>query len=165
MAYFIGIDTSTTATKALLMNESGQVLGVASNEYPYETPQPLWSEQDPALWWHATAESIRQVIAKTGVEAAAVKGIGLTGQMHGLVLLDEKGDVLRPAILWNDQRTGPQCDAIRLKLGREKLIQITGNDALTGLPLRKSCGCRSTNLSSGSGRATSCCQKIMCATN
>jgi len=137
MSYFIGIDTSTTATKALLMDENGGVLGVALNEYPYETPQPLWSEQDPALWWHATAESIRQVIAKTGVEAAAVKGIGLTGQMHGLVLLDEKGDVLRPAILWNDQRTGPQCDAIRLKLGREKLIQITGNDALTGFTAPK----------------------------
>ncbi|MFL7867186.1 MAG: xylulokinase [Anaerolineales bacterium] len=137
MAYFIGIDTSTTATKALLIDESGQVLGVASNEYPYETPQPLWSEQDPALWWHATVESIRQVLAKTSVDAVAVKGIGLTGQMHGLVLLDEKGDVLRPSILWNDQRTGPQCDAIRLKLGREKLIQITGNDALTGFTAPK----------------------------
>jgi xylulokinase len=137
MSYFIGIDTSTTATKALLMEESGGVLGVASNEYPYETPQPLWSEQDPALWWHATLESIRQVLVKTGVDSAAVKGIGLTGQMHGLVLLDENGEVLRPAILWNDQRTGPQCDAIRLKLGREKLIQITGNDALTGFTAPK----------------------------
>jgi len=137
MSYFIGIDTSTTATKSLLMDESGDVLGVASNEYPYETPQPLWSEQDPALWWHASAESIRQVLAKTGVESAAVKGIGLTGQMHGLVLLDENGDVLRPAILWNDQRTGLQCDAIRAKLGREKLIQITGNDALTGFTAPK----------------------------
>jgi xylulokinase len=137
MAYFIGIDTSTTATKALLMDESGSVLGVASNEYPYETPQPLWSEQDPALWWQASVESIRQVLAKTGVDGAAVKGIGLTGQMHGLVLLDENGKVLRPAILWNDQRTGPQCDAIRFKLGREKLIQITGNDALTGFTAPK----------------------------
>src|SRR3990170_4393765 len=137
MAYFIGIDSSTTATKALLMDESGQVLGVASNEYPYETPQPLWSEQDPALWWRAAVASIRQLIANTGVEAAAVEGIGLTGQMHGLVLLDEKGDVLRPAILWNDQRTGPQCDAMRLKLGREKLIRITGNDALTGFTAPK----------------------------
>ena len=137
MAYFFGIDSSTTATKALLMDESGQVLGVASNEYPYETPQPLWSEQDPALWWRAAVASIRQVIANTGVEAAAVKGIGLTGQMHGLVLLDKKGEVLRPAILWNDQRTGPQCDAIRFKLGRENLIQITGNDALTGFTAPK----------------------------
>ena len=137
MACFIGIDTSTTATKALLIDERGEVLGVASNEYPYETPQPLWSEQDPALWWHATAESIRQVIAKTGVDTNSVKGIGLTGQMHGLVLLDEKGEVLRPAILWNDQRTGVQCNAIRDKLGKKKLIQITGNDALTGFTAPK----------------------------
>jgi xylulokinase len=137
MSYFIGIDTSTTATKALLMDESGKVLGVASNEYLYETPQPLWSEQDPALWWHATLESIRQVLAETGVEPEAVKGIGLTGQMHGLVLLDENGEVLCPAILWNDQRTGLQCDSIRLKLGREKLIRITGNDALTGFTAPK----------------------------
>ena len=94
MSYFIGIDTSTTATKALLMNESGNVLGVASNEYDFETPRPLWSEQDPALWWTATVESTRQVIAKTGVDATAVKGIGLTGQMHGLVLLDKDKKVV-----------------------------------------------------------------------
>ncbi len=137
MTYFIGIDTSTTATKALLMNENGSVLGVASNEYSFETPQPLWSEQAPSLWWHGTVESIRQVLAKTNVDASAVKGIGLTGQMHGLVLLDEKGEVLRPALLWNDQRTAAQCDTIRLKLGREKLIQITGNDALTGFTAPK----------------------------
>jgi xylulokinase len=137
MKYFIGVDTSTTATKALLMDESGRVLGVASNEYPYEIPQPLWSEQDPALWWHATRLSIRQVITKTGVDASAIRGIGLTGQMHGLVLLNEKGEVLRPSILWNDQRTGPQCDVIRSKLGRENLIQITGNDALTGFTAPK----------------------------
>jgi xylulokinase len=137
MAYFIGIDASTTATKALLMEESGQVLGVASREYSYETPHPLWSEQDPALWWQAAVESVRQVLVNTGVDVVAVKGIGLTGQMHGLVLLDEKGDVLRPAILWNDGRTGPQCDAIRLRLGREKLIRITGNDALTGFTAPK----------------------------
>jgi xylulokinase len=110
---------------------------VASSEYTYETPHPLWSEQDPSLWWQGTVQSIRAVLQKTGVNAAQVKGIGLTGQMHGLVLLDENGDVLRPAILWNDQRTASQCDAIRLKLGREKLIQITGNDALTGFTAPK----------------------------
>ena len=137
MEYFIGIDSSTTATKALLVDEQGQVLGAASNEYPYDTPEPLWSEQDPALWWHGTAEGIRQVLAKTGVDPAAVKGIGLTGQMHGLVLLDENGNVLRPAILWNDQRTGAQCDEMRRRLGREKMIQITGNDALTGFTAPK----------------------------
>lgn len=137
MRHFIGIDTSTTATKALLIDESGRVLGVASNEYPYDTPQPLWSEQDPALWWHATSLSIRQVVSQTGVDPSMICGIGLTGQMHGLVLLDEKGEVLRPTILWNDQRTGAQCDAIRAKLGRENLIQITGNDALTGFTAPK----------------------------
>ncbi len=137
MKYFIGIDTSTTATKALLMNESGQVLGVASNEYSYEIPQPLWSEQSPDLWWHATVESIKEVLAQTGIDATGVMGIGLTGQMHGLVLLDEKGNSLRPSILWNDQRTAAQCDKIREMLGRENLIQITGNDALTGFTAPK----------------------------
>jgi xylulokinase len=137
MKYFIGIDSSTTATKALLIDEAGQVTGTASSEYAYETPQPLWSEQDPALWWHGTVESVRQVLAATGIEPGEVAGIGLTGQMHGLVLLDENGDVLRPAILWNDQRTGAECDEIRRRLGREKLIQITGNDALTGFTAPK----------------------------
>jgi xylulokinase len=135
--YFIGIDSSTTATKALLMDEAGNVLGVASSEYSFETPQPLWSEQSPSLWWTGTVESIRQVLAKTNVDASAVKGIGLTGQMHGLVLLDEKGEILRPSILWNDQRTAAQCDEIRFRLGRGKLIQITGNDALTGFTAPK----------------------------
>lgn len=137
MSVFIGIDSSTTATKALLMDERGDVLGVASSEYTYETPRPLWSEQDPSLWWRGTVQSIRDVMRKTKADPADVKGIGLTGQMHGLVLLDENGEVLRPAILWNDQRTASQCDAIRLKLGRERLIQITGNDALTGFTAPK----------------------------
>jgi xylulokinase len=135
--YFIGIDSSTTATKALIMDESGTVLGVASSEYSFATPQPLWSEQSPLLWWHGTIESIRQALAKTNIDPAAVKGIGLAGQMHGLVLLDEKGEVLRPALLWNDQRTAAQCDTIRQKIGRERLIQITGNDALTGFTAPK----------------------------
>ncbi|MCA1900544.1 MAG: xylulokinase [Chloroflexi bacterium] len=135
--YFIGIDASTTATKALLMDKNGKVLGVASNEYSFETPRPLWSEQSPALWWDAAAASVRQVMKTTGADASSVKGIGLTGQMHGLVLLDENGEVLRPAILWNDQRTAAQCDEIRRRLGKEQFIQITGNDALTGFTAPK----------------------------
>ncbi len=106
MQYFIGIDSSTTATKALLIDEQGDVVAVAATEYGYETPRPLWSEQDPDLWWKGAANSIRQVLAASGVKPDDVHGIGLTGQMHGLVLLDEDGEVLRPAILWNDQRTG-----------------------------------------------------------
>ncbi|MCJ7824157.1 MAG: xylulokinase, partial [Anaerolineales bacterium] len=137
MTYFIGVDTSTTATKALLINEKGQVFGVASSEYTFEAPQPLWSEQEPLLWWEATVKSIRAVLKSSAVSADEVKGISLTGQMHGLVLLDKDGKVLRPALLWNDQRTGAQCDEIRARIGKERLIQITGNDALTGFTAPK----------------------------
>jgi xylulokinase len=119
MNYFIGIDSSTTATKALLMASDGTVSGVAASEYPFETPRPLWSEQDPALWWEATADSIRQLLATTGIDPAGVSGVGLTGQMHGLVLLDGAGAVLRPSILWNDQRTGAECDEMRALLGKK----------------------------------------------
>lgn len=135
--YLLGIDASTTATKALLLDNAGEVVAVSATEYKYETPHPLWSEQDPALWWHAAIQSIRDLLAKTAVDPAAIGGIGLTGQMHGLVLLDDEGAVLRPAILWNDQRTGTQCDAMRDRIGKDKLVRITGNDALTGFTAPK----------------------------
>ena len=137
MIYFVGVDTSTTATKALLMRADGQVVAVASSEYDYETPRPLWTEQYPDLWWQATVAGIRQVLAQTQVDPAGVQGVGLSGQMHGLVLLDGDGKVLRPAILWNDQRTAAQCDEIRRRLGKARLIQLTGNDALTGFTAPK----------------------------
>lgn len=135
--YFLGIDVSTTATKALLVDSTGQVVGVAATEYPFETPRPLWSEQHPHLWWEGAQKSIRTVLAQTGVPAAQISGVGLTGQMHGLVLLDEHGEVLRPAILWNDQRTQAQCDSIHARIGRERFIQLTGNVALTGFTAPK----------------------------
>ena len=91
MNYYIGIDSSTTATKALLLDGAGRVMGVASSEYGYETPRPLWSEQSPDLWWRGTCESVRRVMAETAVPPHAIKAIGLTGQMHGLVLLDKDG--------------------------------------------------------------------------
>lgn len=137
MRYFIGIDTSTTATKALLINEAGNVVNIASTVYHFDTPYPLWSEQHPDLWWEGTVKSIRQLLSDSGIDPSAIKGIGLTGQMHGLVLLDEKGQVLRPAILWNDHRTGAECNEIRSLLGKDRLIQITGNDALTGFTAPK----------------------------
>jgi xylulokinase len=137
MAYYLGIDSSTTATKALLIDANGAVAGVAASEYGYETPQPLWTEQHPDFWWTGTIESVRSVLLQTGVGGDDVAAIGLTGQMHGLVILDENGKVLRPAILWNDQRTATQCDQIRASLGKEALIQITGNDALTGFTAPK----------------------------
>lgn len=137
MPYLIGIDSSTTATKALLIDETGAIVAVAATEYDYATPHPLWSEQDPDLWWHGTVQSIRGVLAASGIDPADVAGVGLTGQMHGLVLLDDAGQVLRPSILWNDQRTAAQCDEIRARLGKDRLIAITGNDALTGFTAPK----------------------------
>ncbi len=137
MPYLLGIDVSTTGVKALLIDQDGQVVGSANIEQPLSTPQPLWSEQDPAYWWEGAIKGIRQVLAETGIAGDAVQGVGLTGQMHGLTLLDEKGEVLRPAILWNDQRTGAQCDEIRARLTRKHLIEVTGNDALTGFTAPK----------------------------
>jgi xylulokinase len=137
MNLFLGIDVSTTATKALLINEHGDVLAAATTEYPFETPHALWSEQDPALWWDGAQKSIRAVIHKSGADPGKISGIGLTGQMHGLVLLDAAGRVLRPSILWNDQRTQKQCDEIHRRIGREHFIQLTGNVALTGFTAPK----------------------------
>lgn len=137
MSYLIGVDVSTTATKALILDTQGNVLASAASEYSFETPRPLWSEQDPQLWWDGTIDSIRKAIALAQIDPAAILGIGLTGQMHGLVLLDATGKVLRPAILWNDQRTAAECDEIRQLLGRQELIQETGNDALTGFTAPK----------------------------
>lgn len=137
MALFLGIDVSTTGAKALLVDEAGNVAGSATTPLTLSTPRPLWSEQDPHEWWDGVMTSIRRVLDETGVPGAQVEAIGLTGQMHGLVLLDAQGAVLRPAILWNDQRTAAQCDEIRARLGKERLIQITGNDALTGFTAPK----------------------------
>jgi xylulokinase len=137
MKLFLGLDVSTTGAKALLIDEKGDVISSATAPLTLSTPHPLWSEQNPHEWWNGIAKSIRQALEKANEPGSAVTAIGLTGQMHGLVLLDEQGEVLRPAILWNDQRTGTQCDEMRFRLGREHLIQITGNDALTGFTAPK----------------------------
>src|SRR5450756_2093042 len=105
MGHVLGIDASTTATKAILVDQAGAVIGVGAASYGFDVPRPLWSEQEPALWWDGAVAAIRSVLASSGVPAGDVVAIGLTGQMHGAVLLDGAGEVLRPAILWNDQRT------------------------------------------------------------
>ena len=133
----LGIDLSTTGAKALLIDRRGNVVSTATTPLNLFTPHPLWSEQDPHEWWEATVNSIRQVLAAVKGSTDSVAAIGLTGQMHGLVLLDDEGQVLRPAILWNDQRCGAECDEIRARVSRGKLIQITGNDALTGFTAPK----------------------------
>lgn len=137
MNHFLGIDVSTTGSKALIIDSSGRVIAAASSPHTLSIPRPLWSEQDPQEWWNATVASIRSVLQQTGIKPGSIAAIGLTGQMHGLVLLDGAGKVLRPAILWNDQRTQMQCDEIHRRIGREKFIQISGNVALTGFTAPK----------------------------
>jgi xylulokinase len=131
-SYILGLDVSTTSSKALLIDVSGALIAVSSSPHTLQTPYPLWSEQDPKEWWGAVSASIHQVMEKANTGGEDIQAIGLTGQMHGLVLLDASGQVLRPAILWNDQRTQIQCDEINYRVGKTRFIQLTGNLALTG---------------------------------
>ena len=133
----LGIDLSTTGAKALLIDEKGSVVSSATTPLSLSTPRDLWSEQEPRDWWEATVNSIKQALSDADSSGAEVAAIGLTGQMHGLVVLDDEGEVLCPAILWNDQRCGTECDEIRALVGLERLVQITGNDALTGFTAPK----------------------------
>lgn len=137
MGLVLGIDVSTTATKAVLIDPSGAVRGIGTAEYDVSSPHPLWSEQAPVIWWDAAQAAIRAVLTATDTTGADVEAVGLTGQMHGAVLLDRGGTVLRPAILWNDQRTAAECDEIRSSVGADRLISITGNDAITGFTAPK----------------------------
>jgi xylulokinase len=137
VACVLGVDVSTTATKAILVDEAGVVVGIGTAEYHFDVPQPGWSEQDPALWWDGACQAIASVLRSSGIGADGVVAVGLTGQMHGAVLLAEDGSVLRPAILWNDQRTAAECDLMRERIGLERLVAITGNDALTGFTAPK----------------------------
>jgi xylulokinase len=135
---FLGIDVSTTGVKALLLDRRGKVAASASTPLTLNTPRPLWSEQDPSEWWAGTAASIRAALGDANALGQDVAAIGLTGQMHGLVLLDAEKRVLRPAILWNDQRTSAECEEIRSRMGgREALVKATGNDALPGFTAPK----------------------------
>jgi xylulokinase len=135
---FLGIDVSTTGAKALLIDGTGQTIASATTPLTVQTPHPLWSEQNPHEWWMGTWRSIRDVLAKAEAAGDEVAAVGLTGQMHGLVLLDSERRVLRPAILWNDQRTAAECDDIRSRMGgKGRLVEVTGNDALTGFTAPK----------------------------
>lgn len=137
MSLVLGVDVSTTATKAVLVDGTGAVVAIGSVEYGVAAPHPLWSEQEPSQWWDGTIGAIRAALAAGDVDPASIAAIGLTGQMHGLVLLDAADRVLRPAILWNDQRTADACDEIREAVGAVRLIETTGNDAVTGLTAPK----------------------------
>lgn len=136
-SYLLGIDVGTTGSKAVLIGSGGRVAAEATSEYPMHTPRPLWAEQDPRDWWSAAVASIRRVLDQGGVQPAQVAGVGLTGQMHGLVLLDGRGGVLRPCIMWNDQRTADQCAAITERVGAHRLLELTGNPVLPGFTAPK----------------------------
>ncbi|MBC7965919.1 MAG: xylulokinase, partial [Fuerstia sp.] len=138
MPVFLGIDIGTSGTKTLAMREDGEILASATEEYPLSNPKPGWSEQEPADWWKASVNSVKRVMKAAKLKQADIGGIGLSGQMHGSVFLDKSGDVIRPALLWNDQRTVAECAEIETRAGgRSKLIQMVANPALTGFTAPK----------------------------
>ena len=131
MAILVGLDVGTTAVKALAVADDGEVVARCEVEYPLSTPRPGWSEQNPEDWWRATEQAL------AALDVREVAGIGLSGQMHGLVALDDADAVVRPAILWNDQRTAAQCEEIESRVGFDRLVELTGNRALTGFTAPK----------------------------
>jgi xylulokinase len=133
VSVLVGLDVGTGGARAVAIDSSGEIVAEASSEYPLHTPHPGWTEQDPEDWW----EGAKEVLAKVASGAGGVAGIGLTGQMHGSVFLDGSDRVVRPALLWNDQRTQAQCDRITQAVGGERLISISGNPALTGFQAPK----------------------------
>ncbi len=137
MKYLIGIDIGTSGTKTVLFTQAGEVVASETVEYPLYQPQNGYAEQEPADWWDATVSSIKAVMQKSGVEKESVAGIGLSGQMHGLVMLDKNGEVLRRSIIWCDQRTVKECEEITQRVGARRLIEITANPALTGFTASK----------------------------
>ena len=137
MSYLIGIDVGTTGTKTILVDEQGNQLASALEEYPLYTPQPKWAEQEPEDWWQATTNTIQEVLEKSEIDKTEIKGVGLSGQMHGLVIMDKKHQVLRPSILWCDVRTTEQCKYINQTVGTELLLQSTCNPALEGFTAPK----------------------------
>jgi xylulokinase len=138
MTCLLGIDVSTTATKALLIDERGAVVAVAAEHYPFDSPRPGWTEQPARLFWDGTVKSIRAVLAQARLTGADVAAVGFTGQMHGMTLLDASGEVVRPCILWNDQRTAAQCAEITRRAGgQQAVLDFTGNPVLTGFTAPK----------------------------
>lgn len=135
MNYLIGVDLGTSGTKTVLFDEAGNVIASKTIEYPMYQPQNGWAEQNPLDWYNAAVETIKYVSSK--VDPSDIKGLGISGQMHGLVMLDERGDVIRPSIIWCDQRTGKECEDMTRLIGKERLIEITANPALTGFTASK----------------------------
>ena len=138
MTVLLGIDIGTSGTKTLAIDPRGTILAQAMETYPCYAPKPLWSEQDPEDWWQATIKSVRRVVKQAKLKPADVRAIGLSGQMHGSVFLDKHDKVIRPAILWNDQRTAAECREMEDRVGgRHELIKLVANPAMTGFTAPK----------------------------
>jgi xylulokinase len=138
MKYVLGIDVGTGGTRAVITDPKGEIVSSATAEHvPFASPKIGWAEQDPHDWHKATGLAIQQAISAAGINSADISAVGLAGQMHGAVLLDENNEVLRPALIWCDQRTQAQCDWLNAKLGEKKIIELTSNPALTNFTLTK----------------------------
>ena len=156
--YFIGVDLGTSAVKLLLMDEEGKIVNIVSREYPLYFPHPGWSEQKPEDWWEQSKEGIRELVKD--VDKSQVAGISFGGQMHGLVILDENDNVIRPAILWNDGRTAKQTDYLNTVIGKEKLSEYTANIAFAGFTAPKILWVKEMSRITSKKSAKSCFQKI-----
>jgi xylulokinase len=138
MSYLMGIDVGTTGTRAVIVRPDGRVISAATADHqPMRMPKPGWAEQDPEDWWKAAIGAVRSSLQQAGLAGAQIKSVGFSGQMHGVALLDKVNTVLRPALLWCDQRSQAQCDRITAKVGAERLIQLVSNPALTGFSAPK----------------------------
>ena len=137
MQYLLGVDLGTSGTKTVLFDLVGNVICSKTIEYPLYQPANGWAEQDPSDWWNATCDGIKYVITTSGIEASEISGVGLSGQMHGLVMLDKNGMVLRNSIIWCDQRTAKECQQMNSIMGEKRLLEITANPALTGFTASK----------------------------
>ena len=139
MSYLLGIDIGTSGTKALVIDtdRDGAVIGSATVEYPLYVPKPLWAEQNPEDWWQAAVAAVREATSDAGIKGSDIKGVGLSGQMHGAVFLDSEDRVLRPSILWCDQRTAAECEWITQTVGAERVVELISNPVLTGFTAGK----------------------------
>ncbi|HQU08866.1 MAG: xylulokinase [Verrucomicrobia bacterium 21-51-4] len=135
--YLLGIDVGTTSAKLIVIDAQGQIIASAAPTYEVQNPRPLWSESKPQDWWQAVVMGIKLIEAKFGIDLKNIRGIGLAGQMHGLVALGREGEVVRPAILWNDSRAIAQCAGITELMGAQKLLEYTGNPSLPGFTAPK----------------------------
>ena len=132
MDYLLGIDIGTSGTKGVLIDREGKIYARAGREHSIDIPQPGWAEQDPKMWWEATIQVIREVLKESEVDPQQIRGIGLSGQMHGTVFLDKNLQLFRPVIIWADQRSSSQCKSIYQKISKERFAELTGNPIATG---------------------------------